>query len=268
MEKDFLRKYYFVRKTTSVQKAICEFTQGATKTFHEARERLRDLTQECLHHGVSNNELTQIFYDRLGPQGRYLLDASSGGTFMRKYKDNTVELMKTVVENRHHNAAKQFRLINAKSTEMGMLLERIKKWRKFRISYWIDSTSTTIMKDSVRVSLQEALACVNCSRFDHVELDFPVMVIQGQDIYRKAPSRGTTQQGQQNYSGSCPNYYNNPIFNNNHSQHAEFRRNNDQTYPPSYNGKQQPYANQRQSMYIPQLQPQAYTQAPRLWKRH
>ena len=133
MEEEFLIKYYSVGKTTSVQKVIQEFTQGSSETFHEAWEQLRDLTRECPHHGVSNHELTQIFYDRLGPQDRYILDAASGGTFMSKYKDDAMELIETVAENSHHNAAKLFgrgampKAIDAKSTEMGMLLERINK---------------------------------------------------------------------------------------------------------------------------------------------
>ena len=44
MEEEFLRKYYSVGKTTSVRKAMREFTQGPSETFHEAWERLRDLT--------------------------------------------------------------------------------------------------------------------------------------------------------------------------------------------------------------------------------
>ena len=47
MEEEFLRKYYSVGKTTYVRKAIREFTQGSSETFHEAWERLRDLTREC-----------------------------------------------------------------------------------------------------------------------------------------------------------------------------------------------------------------------------
>ena len=82
---------------------------------------------------MSNHELTQIFYDELGPQDRYLLDASSGGTFMSKYEDDAMELIKTVAKNSHHNAAKPFgrgampKIINVKSAETGMLLERIDK---------------------------------------------------------------------------------------------------------------------------------------------
>ena len=51
MEDEFLRKYYFIAKTTSIRKAICEFTQGPSETFYEAWERLIDLNMECPHHG-------------------------------------------------------------------------------------------------------------------------------------------------------------------------------------------------------------------------
>ena len=128
MEEEFLRKYYSVGKTTSVRKAIREFTQGSSETFHEAWEWLRDLTRECPHHGLSNHELTQIFYDGLGPQDRYLLDAASGSTFMSKYEDDAMELIETEAENSHHNAAKPFergampKSIDAKSAETGMLI--------------------------------------------------------------------------------------------------------------------------------------------------
>ena len=108
------------------------------------------------HHGVSNHELTQIFYDGLGPQDRYLLDAASGGTFMSKYEDEAMELIETVAENSHHNAPKPFgrgampkgQMIDAKSAETRMLLERIDKMAESRIYYLTDSTSATALKDS------------------------------------------------------------------------------------------------------------------------
>ena len=135
MEEEFFRKYYSVGKTTFARKAIREFTQGTSETFHEAWEQLRDLNREFPHHGESNHELTQIFYDGLGPQDRYLLNEASGGTFMRSYEDNAMELIETVAENSHHNAAKPFgraampkgQMIDAKLVEIGMLLERINK---------------------------------------------------------------------------------------------------------------------------------------------
>ena len=66
MEEELFRKYYFLGITTSVRKAFREFTQDPSETFHEAWERLRDLTRKCPHHGVSNHELIKIFYYGLG----------------------------------------------------------------------------------------------------------------------------------------------------------------------------------------------------------
>ena len=39
---------------------------------------------------------------------RFLLDAASGGAFMRKYEDEALELIELVAENGHHHAAKYF----------------------------------------------------------------------------------------------------------------------------------------------------------------
>ena len=276
MEEEFLRKYYSVGKTTSVRKAIREFTQGPCETFHEAWERLRDLTRECPHHGVSNHELTQIFYDGLGPQDRYLLDAASGGTFMRKFEDEAMELIETVAENSYHNSAKPFGrgampkggLIDAKAVETGMLLEKIDKMAevqnllldRFHIRHGCEGLAP--------VALQEASPCAHCSRFDHVEMDCPIMAIQEQGIYRQCPSGGQFQQGRQNipnYQGTHSNYFNNSVYNPMQQQQQGFRRNTDQTYPPYSTGQQQdsqqqPFVNSRQSTYIP---PQSYNQVPR-----
>ena len=169
MEEEFLRKYYYVGKTTSVRKAICEFIQSSSETFHDAWERLRDHTTECPHHGVSNHELTQIFYDGLGPQDRYLLDAASGGTFMRKYEDDAMELIETVTENSHHNVAKPFgrgampKSIDAKSTETGMLLERIDKMAEVQ-NLLLDRLNIRNSSEGLTlVSLEEASPCAYCS---------------------------------------------------------------------------------------------------------
>ena len=77
----------------------------------------------------------QIFYDGLGLQDRYPLDAAGGGTFMSKYEDDAMELIVTMAENSHHNAPRPFgrgaipkgKLIDTKYAETGMLLESIDK---------------------------------------------------------------------------------------------------------------------------------------------
>ena len=190
---------------------------------------------------------------------------------MSKYEDEGMELIKTVVKNRHHNAAKPLgrgamlkgQMIDVKSVETRMLLERIDKMVEVQNLLLDRLNIYNGSKGLALVSLQEASSCANCSRFDHIKLECPVMAIQGQGMSRQGPSRGPTKQGRLNYSGAYPNYYNTPVFNNNPSQYAGFWRNNDQPYPPLYNGQQQheqPYANQRQSSFVSHTQPQAYTQ--------
>ena len=191
---------------------------------------------------------------------------------MSKYEDDAMELIETVAENRHHNAAKPFgrgampKMINAKSEETGMLLERTDKMAEVQ-NLQLDRLNIRNGSEGLApVSLQDVSPCANCSRFDHIKLDCPVMAIQGQNMVRQGPSGGPTQQGRSNYPSTYPNYYNTHVFNNS-SQNTRFRRNNDQPYPPQYNSQQQQqsYPNQRQSAFVPPTQPQtqAYTQAPR-----
>ena len=148
---------------------------------------------------MSNHELTQIFYDRLGPQDRYLLDIASGSTFMSKYEDNAMELIEMVAENSHHNAAKPFgrgampNTIDAKSVETGMLLERIDKKAEVQNLLLDRLNIRNGSKGLVPVSLRETSPCATCSRFDYVELDCPVKAIQGQNTFRQGPLRGPTQ---------------------------------------------------------------------------
>ena len=106
----------------------------AGEVFYEAWERLRDLLRQCLHHGITKHEITQIFYDGLGAPDQYLLDAASGATFMSKYEDEVLELIELVAENSHHHAAKSFEgrsapikggMLDAKTVETGMLLDKI-----------------------------------------------------------------------------------------------------------------------------------------------
>ena len=218
MEEEYLRKYNSIGKTASVWKAIWEFTQGSSETFHEAWERLRDLTRECPHHGVSNHELAQIFYDGLGPQDRYLLDAASDGTFMIKYEDDAMELIEMVAENSHHNVAKPCgrgampKAINAKSAETGMLLERIDETAEVQ-NLLLDRLNIRNGSEGlVPISLQEASPCATCSRFDHIELDCLVMAIQWQGMYRQGQLGIPSQQGWPNYLGNYPNQYYTTVF--------------------------------------------------------
>ena len=106
---------------------------------------------------------------------------------MSKYEDDAVELIETVAENSHHNTAKPFgrgampkgQMIDAKSAETRRLLERIDKMPEVQ-NLLVDRLNIHNGSEGLApVSLQEASPCANCSRFDHIELDCPLIAIQG-----------------------------------------------------------------------------------------
>ena len=177
---------------------------------------------------MSNHELIQIFYDGLGVKDRYILDAASGGTFMRKYEDKAMELNETVVDNSHHKGVKPIgrgsmpkrHILDAKSAEREMLLEKFDQMIEVENLLLDQLNIPNGSKGLTPVSLQEALPCANCTRFYHIKLDCLLMAIQGQEMFRQGPTRGPTQQGRLNFSGPYLHYYNTPIFNNNPSHHA------------------------------------------------
>ena len=123
---------------------------------------------------------------------------------MSKYEDEDMELIKTVAENNHHNAVKPFergampkgQMINTKLVETGMLLERIDKMAEVYNLLFDRLNIHNGSEGLAPVSLQEESPRVNCSRFDHVKLEFLVMAIQGQGMFRQGLSGGPTQQGQ------------------------------------------------------------------------
>ena len=144
--------------------------------------------RQCPHHGIPKHEITQIFYDGLGAPDRYLLDGASGGTFMRKYEDEALELIQLVAQNSHHHAAKSFRgwsapakggMLDAKAAETSMLLDKIEKLTKAQNLIMDSLKIRPGFEGLAPVSHFDVSLCSHCSSFEHVELDYPVMAIQG-----------------------------------------------------------------------------------------
>ena len=234
MKDAFLRKYYSVGKTSAVRRAIREFSQRPGEVFYEAWERLRDLLRQCTHHGIPKHEITQIFYDCLGAPDRYLLDGASGGTFMSKYEDEALELIELVAENSHHHAAKSFGgrsspakagMLDAKAAETGMLLDKIEKLTEAQ-NLIMDSLKVRPGSDGLApVSHIDVSPCSHCSCFEHVELDCPVMAIQGHFPFRPNHTtyQGLSQAGRSTYANQGYSSYHNPTYTQQRSeQHTSY----------------------------------------------
>ena len=221
MEDAFLRKYYSVGKTSTVRRAIREFSQGSGEVFYEAWEKLRDLLRQCPHHGIHKHDINQIFHDGLGAPDRYLLDVSSGGTFMSKYEDEALELIELVAENSHHHTAKSFGgrsapakggMLDAKAVETGLLLDKIEKLNEAH-NLIMDSLKIQPGSDGLALVLHSDVSPHSyCSNVEHVELDCPVMAIQGLVPFRPNPTTypGFSQAGRYHHPNEGYFNYNNP----------------------------------------------------------
>ena len=257
MEDAFLRKYYLLDKTSAVRRAIREFSQGPGEVFYEAWERLRDLLRQCPHHGMPKHEITQIFYDGLGAPDKYLLDIASGGTLMSKYEDEALELIELVAENSHHQAAKSFGgrsapikggMLDVKAVETCMLLDKIEKLIESQ-NLIMDSLKIQSSSDGLAlVSHVDVSSCSHCSSFEQVELDCPVMGIQGPFPFRPNPTTypGLSQVGRSNYPNLGYSSFHNPSY-------AQQRNGQHAPYHQPYGSAPQHMGNPRPTSFAPGL---------------
>ena len=262
MEEAFLRKYYSVGKTSAVRQAIREFSQGPGEVFYEAWERFRDLLRQCPHHGIPKNEITQIFYDGLGAPDRYLLDSASGGTFMRKYEDEALEVIELVAENSHHHATKSFGgwsapakggMLDAKAAETCMLLDKIEKLTEAH-NLIMDSLKIRPGSDGLApISHVDVSPCLHYSNFEHLEMDCPVMAVKGQFPFWPNPTTypGLSQTGRSNHPNQGYSSFHNPSY-------AQQRNMQHTLYHQPYGSVLQHMGNSRPTSFAPSI-PQAVT---------
>ena len=116
---------------------------------------------------------------------------------MSKYEDEALELIELVAENSHHHAAKSFGgrsapakggMLDAKAAETSMHLDKIEKLTE----------AQNLIMDSLKIqpgsngltplSHVDISPYSHCSSFEHVELDCPVMAIQGPYLFRPNPT--------------------------------------------------------------------------------
>ena len=129
---------------------------------------------------------------------------------MSKYEDEALELIELVTKNSHHHAAKSFRgrsapskggMLDGKTMEMGMLLDKIEKLTQAQ-NLTMDSLKIRSgSKGLVLVAHSDADPCLQCSNFRHVKLDCPMMEIQGPYPYQPNPTTyvGLSKAGRSRY---------------------------------------------------------------------
>ena len=167
-----------------------------------------------------------------------------------------------MAENSHHHAAKSFGgwsapakggMLDAKAAEIGMLLDKIEKLKEAQ-NLIMDSLKIRPGSDGLAPVLHvDVSPCSHCSSFEHVELDCPVMTIQGPYLFQPNPTTylGLSQAGRSNYPNQGYSSFHNPTY-------AQQRNGQHMPYHQPYGSAPQHMGNPRPTSFAPSI-PRAVT---------
>ena len=96
---EFIKKYYYKRKTFFLKKKICSFEQLDGEPFHEAWERFKQILFECPHHSFTQEVLNQFFYDGLMFDCQVMVDIAAGGAIGNKTTAEIHEIYERASDN-------------------------------------------------------------------------------------------------------------------------------------------------------------------------
>ncbi|XP_060962021.1 uncharacterized protein LOC115722590 [Cannabis sativa] len=89
----FLSKFFPPTKIAKLRADINNFTQHDSESLYEAWERFKDLLRKCPNHGIEKWLQVHNFYNGLMNETRTLIDAATGGAFMRKSANEAFKLL-------------------------------------------------------------------------------------------------------------------------------------------------------------------------------
>nr|GEU49990.1 reverse transcriptase domain-containing protein [Tanacetum cinerariifolium] len=80
----FINQFFPPSKTTNLRNKITNFQQRFDESFSEAWDRFKDLLQACPHHGFSELNQLDTFYNALNSKDQDSLNSVDGGNFLDK----------------------------------------------------------------------------------------------------------------------------------------------------------------------------------------
>lgn len=92
---NFFNHFYTKFKTALLRNKITTFQQGERERFHEGWTRFKEYLRDCPHHGFSDTNLMNIFYNGVEWQYQMALGTTSRGDF----STNTAAEANTLINN-------------------------------------------------------------------------------------------------------------------------------------------------------------------------
>nr|GEY88878.1 reverse transcriptase domain-containing protein [Tanacetum cinerariifolium] len=101
MAKMFLGKYFPPSMVTKLKNEITNFRQRPDESLFEARERYKLSIDRCLNRNMLHVTQIDTFYSRLTLRHRDTINATAGGTFMKRCPEECYDLIENMIA--HHN---------------------------------------------------------------------------------------------------------------------------------------------------------------------
>nr|GEX31478.1 reverse transcriptase domain-containing protein [Tanacetum cinerariifolium] len=91
----FINQFFPPSKTTYLRNEIINFLQKPNETFKKAWELFKDLLRQCPHHGFSELNQLDTFYNALNPNDQDALDSVAGGNFLDKIPQDGLAIIES-----------------------------------------------------------------------------------------------------------------------------------------------------------------------------
>ncbi|GJT06849.1 reverse transcriptase domain-containing protein [Tanacetum coccineum] len=91
----FINQFFLPSKTTYLRNEITTFYQKPNKTFNKAWERFKGLLHQCPHHGFSELQQLDTFYNSLNTNDQDAVDFAAGGNFLDKMPRDGLAIIKS-----------------------------------------------------------------------------------------------------------------------------------------------------------------------------
>ncbi|XP_031096961.1 uncharacterized protein LOC116001211 [Ipomoea triloba] len=151
----FLEKYFPASRAANIRKEICGIRQHNGESLYEYWERFKKFCASSPHHQITEQLLSQYFYEGLFPTDRSMIDAASGGALV----DKTSDAAKNLIAN-----------MAANSQQFGnRLVQPSKQMNEVSISNLEQQVAglTTLVRQLPIGNMQTVKACGICSVVGH-----------------------------------------------------------------------------------------------------
>ncbi|GJW66408.1 reverse transcriptase domain-containing protein [Tanacetum coccineum] len=98
----FINKFFPPSKTTSLQNEITRFQQRFDEAFYEVWDRFNDLLRAFPHHGFSELDQLDTFYNALNSSDQDSLNFAAGGNFLDKMPRDCLRIIES--KSKVHNS--------------------------------------------------------------------------------------------------------------------------------------------------------------------